>query len=104
MKTESRKIFALCLTLKENKGTVDLKPELTSQIETFPHQKPKSWDFSADPRVETPCFHAGGVGPVPGRRTKIARTCCTMQSKNKERIMLTSFEKFLKSQDVCVEC
>lgn len=48
MKTESRKIFALCLTSKENKGTIDLKPELTSQIETFPHQKAKTWDFSAD--------------------------------------------------------
>lgn len=84
MKTESRKIFALCLTLKENKGTVDLKPELTSQIETFPHQKPKSWDFSADPRVETPCFHAGGVGPVPGRRTKIAHAAQCNQKIKKE--------------------
>ena len=57
MKTESREIFVLCLNLKENKENIDLKPKLTSQIETSPHQKGKTWDFSAGPRVKTLCFH-----------------------------------------------
>lgn len=57
MKTESREIFVLCLNLKENKENIDLKPKFTSKIETFPHQKAKTWDFSAGPRVKTLCFH-----------------------------------------------
>lgn len=57
MKTESREIFVLCLNSKEN---IDLKPKLTSQVETFPHQKAKTWDFSAGPRVKTLCFHWSG--------------------------------------------
>ena len=40
---------------------MDLKPKLTSQIETLPHQKAKTWDFSADPGVKTPYFHCRGV-------------------------------------------
>lgn len=88
MKTESKeRFFALCLTSKENKGTIDLKQKSFIPNRNFPSSKAKTWDFSADHELR---LHASMQG-VWVQSTVAKLRSHMLHSAIKQKQYITSF-------------